>query len=71
MLDGLVEQKFKVDDFYLTNTVKCYPEENRKPTKKEKNACFNFLNSQILLAMLGRFQFDYSTIFSLYQNDVS
>ena len=43
----LTESGFKEKDFYLTNTVKCYPQDNRKPTKQEKNACFNFLNLQI------------------------
>lgn len=45
----LFECGFKADDFYIANTVKCRPPENRKPTKEEKSACFNYLNSQIEL----------------------
>ena len=43
----LKECGFSENDFYMTNTVKCHTPENRKPLKKEKNACFNFLNMQI------------------------
>ena len=43
----LSECGFSENDFYITNTIKCHTPENRKPTKQEKNACFNFLNSQI------------------------
>lgn len=45
----LSECGFKDDDFYITNTVKCRPPENRKPTKQEKSACFSFLDTQINL----------------------
>lgn len=45
----LFECGFSANDFYIANTVKCRPPENRKPTKEEKNACFEFLNSQIEL----------------------
>ena len=45
----LFECGFSANDFYIANTVKCRPPENRKPTKEEKNACFDFLNSQIEL----------------------
>ena len=38
---------FKDGDFYLTNTIKCTTPKSRKPKKEEKNACFQFLNSQI------------------------
>jgi len=43
----MFECGFENNDFYIANTVKCRPPENRKPTKEEKNACFHFLNSQI------------------------
>ena len=45
----LFECNFKSEDFYITNTVKCRPPENRKPTKEEKKACFEYLNSQMEL----------------------
>ena len=32
---------------YLTNAVKCHPEENRTPTSAEMDACNGFLNQQI------------------------
>lgn len=32
---------------YLTNAVKCHPEENRTPTSAEVDACNGFLNQQI------------------------
>lgn len=43
----MFEAGFKNDEFYITNTVKCRPPENRKPTKEEKSACACFLNAQI------------------------
>ena len=45
----MLEAGFKKDDFYIANTVKCRPPENRKPTKQEKKACFHFLEKQIEL----------------------
>lgn len=45
----MYEVGFSQDDFYIANTVKCRPPENRKPTKEEKSACAHFLNSQIEL----------------------
>lgn len=45
----LFECGFKNNDFYIANTIKCRPPENRKPTKEEKKACEKFLNSQIEL----------------------
>ena len=45
----MFECGFEANDFYIANTVKCRPPENRKPTKEEKSACFEFLNSQIEL----------------------
>ena len=34
-------------DFYICNTVKCRPPENRVPTDEEKKICENYLISQI------------------------
>ena len=35
------------EDFYICNTVKCRPPENRVPTDEEKKICEQFLNAQI------------------------
>ena len=35
------------DDFYICNTVKCRPPENRVPTNEEKALCENYLLEQI------------------------
>lgn len=35
------------NDFYICNTVKCRPPENRVPTDSEKQSCQNFLLNQI------------------------
>ena len=35
------------DDFYICNTVKCRPPENRVPTDEEKSCCEKFLLAQI------------------------
>ncbi len=35
------------NDFYICNTVKCRPPENRVPTDSEKQLCQNFLLNQI------------------------
>ncbi len=35
------------NDFYICNTVKCRPPENRVPTDDEKKICEQFLNAQI------------------------
>lgn len=43
----LFETGFKADDFYIANTIKCRPPQNRKPTKEEKEACRMFLEKQI------------------------
>ena len=43
------EVGFKDGDFYIANTLKCRPPENRKPTKEEKLACEKFLSKQIEL----------------------
>lgn len=52
---GQLLRKFMFDvgfiqnDFYIANTLKCRPPENRKPTKEEKLACEHFLKKQIEL----------------------
>lgn len=43
----MFEVGFLQDDFYIANTLKCRPPENRKPTKEEKLACEKFLLKQI------------------------
>ena len=43
------EVGFSDKDFYIANTIKCRPPENRKPTKEEKQACEHFLKAQIEL----------------------
>ncbi|MBR1617312.1 uracil-DNA glycosylase [bacterium] len=43
----LFEAGYQTNDFYIANTVKCRPPQNRKPTKEEKNACRHFLDTQI------------------------
>ena len=45
----LFDCNYSQDDFYIANTVKCRPPENRKPTKEEKEACKKFLDKQIEL----------------------
>ena len=45
----MFEAGFKQDDFYIANTIKCRPPENRKPTKEEKHSCAKFLEKQIEL----------------------
>ena len=45
----LIETGFNQKDFYIANTVKCRPPENRKPTNKEKKSCQKFLEKQIEL----------------------
>lgn len=45
----LFETGYGQNDFYIANTVKCRPPENRKPTNKEKEACFCYLEKQIEL----------------------
>ena len=34
--------KMKREDIYICNTVKCRPEENRKPTVDEVKSCSSF-----------------------------
>jgi len=45
----LFETGYKQEDFYIANTVKCRPPENRKPFNKEKEACYPYLEKQIEL----------------------
>jgi len=45
----LFEVGYKQEDFYIANTVKCRPPENRKPTPKEKEECYPYLEKQIEL----------------------
>ena len=37
----------KREEIYLTSPIKCFPPKNRKPTKKEIEACSPYLNRQI------------------------
>lgn len=48
-LSKLIEESglSRKDDFYICNTVKCRPPENRVPTDEEKALCENYLLSQI------------------------
>ena len=48
-LTSLIEQVglSREKDFYICNTVKCRPPENRVPTDEEKNLCENYLLEQI------------------------
>jgi DNA polymerase len=49
-LDKMVEYMgLSKDDWMVTNTVKCHPPENRKPTKNEIECCKPFLIAQIIL----------------------
>lgn len=49
LLTKLIEEcgLSRKDDFYICNTVKCRPPENRVPTDDEKLLCQDFLLSQI------------------------
>lgn len=48
-LTSLIEQVglSRKDDFYICNTVKCRPPENRVPTDEEKQMCEKYLLEQI------------------------
>lgn len=48
-LSKLIEESglSRKDDFYICNTVKCRPPENRVPTDEEKALCEHYLLSQI------------------------
>lgn len=45
----LDECGYKKEDFYIANTIKCRPPENRKPKPFEKEACRHFLEKQLEL----------------------
>lgn len=45
----MFEVGFEQNDFYIANTIKCRPPENRKPKPEEKQACRHFLEKQIEL----------------------
>ncbi len=49
LLTNLIEESglSRQNDFYICNTVKCRPPENRVPTDEEKKICEQFLLSQI------------------------
>lgn len=49
LLTSLIEECgfSRKNDFYICNTVKCRPPENRVPTDNEKKLCENYLMSQI------------------------
>lgn len=49
LLTKLIEESgfSRKDDFYICNTVKCRPPENRVPTDEEKKCCEGFLLNQI------------------------
>ncbi len=51
LLTSLLEEckLSRKNDFYICNTVKCRPPENRVPTDEEKHLCESFLISQINL----------------------
>ena len=38
-----------LDSYYVTNTVRCRPPDNRNPTKAECQSCWGFLQSEIAL----------------------
>jgi len=45
----LYDTGYGQNDFYIANTVKCRPPENRKPSNQEKEACYGYLEKQIEL----------------------
>ncbi|MEC7925043.1 MAG: uracil-DNA glycosylase [Thermodesulfobacteriota bacterium] len=48
LLDRIIQaMKMKREDIYICNTVKCRPENNRKPTVDEVKSCSSFLDFQI------------------------
>jgi len=47
-LNKLLEiAKIKREKIFITSPIKCFPPKNRKPTKKEIEACFHYLKRQI------------------------
>lgn len=50
LLNGILEEVgLRRAETYITNTVKCRPPENRKPSKSELLSCLPFLQTQINL----------------------
>lgn len=50
LLDLLLESlKFKQEDYYIANVVKCRPDNNRVPTDDEAEKCLPFLRNQVSL----------------------
>lgn len=50
LLTKILEQvDISRDDIYITNIVKCRPQDNRVPTPEEMQSCYHFLQTQILL----------------------
>lgn len=47
--DALEHAGISRDEVYITNVVKCRPPNNRIPTESEKEACKNYLESEISL----------------------
>lgn len=45
----LCECGYTAQDFYIANTIKCRPPQNRKPKPTEKENCRHFLDEQIKL----------------------
>lgn len=61
LLDKYLEAVgISTDDYYITNTVKCRPPQNRDPLPEEQEACKEFLRAQVqeikpkLIVCLGR-----------------
>lgn len=50
LLTKILEQvNIKRSEIYITNIIKCRPENNRDPAPEEMLACYHFLQTQILL----------------------
>lgn len=55
---------FTQDDVYVTNAVKCCPENNRTPKTNEVKNCFNFMNAEIdvvqpkMIVLMGKTAFE-------------
>lgn len=60
LLDTLIEKMGLGDAVYICNAVKCWPPENRAPTREEREACAPYLVNQIrivqprVIVALGR-----------------
>ena len=44
---ALLSAGIRRDDVYITNTVKCRPPRNRRPSREETDACGDFLTAQV------------------------